>query len=144
MMGVDYLPPMRPGISVRDVGCGIGAAVRQVSGNVRPGLVVGLDRSHGLVARAKTGDESIAENLGLLLGDAVELPFRENRFDLVFSQMTLAWVGDVAGAAGEQVRVARSGGIVAAVDVDFDAALWYPELPAFRKTRAAYCRLWVR
>ena len=123
-----------------DVGCGVGATTRQVSGSAHPGPVVGLDRSRDLVDRAKSDDASNPANLGFLVGDAMKLPFRDDRFDLAFSQMTLAWVGDAAGAVGEQARVVRPGGLVAAVDVDFDAAVWYPELPAFRETRAAYCR----
>ncbi len=141
LIGIDYLPPLSRGMSVLDVGCGVDAMARQVSGSVRPGLVVGLGRSRRLIDLAKIDDASNAVNLGFLTGDAVELPFREDRFDLVFSQMALAWVGDAAGAVGEQARVTRPGGLVAAVDVDFDAAVWCPELPAFRKTRAAYWRL---
>ena len=121
LIGVDYLPRLRPGMSVLDVGCGFGATPRQVSGNAR--LVVGLDRSRDLVARAKSDDASNPINLDFLVGNALELPFRDDRFDLVFSQMTLAWVGDAAGAVGEQAGVVRRGGLMAAVDVDIDAAV---------------------
>ena len=117
------MPRLGAGMSVLDVGCGVGATTRQVARSVCPGAVVGLDTSRSLVARAKSDDASNPVDLGFLVGNALELPFRDDRFDLVFSQMTLAWVEDAAGAVGEQARVTRPGGPVAAVDVDFDAVV---------------------
>ena len=67
-----------PGERVLDVGCGPGNFTRPFARAAGDGLVVGIDASKTMLARA------VAEpNVAYLRGDASALPFRNGTFDAV-------------------------------------------------------------
>ncbi len=85
---VDALPLQR-GIRVLEVGCGPGAAAREVARRIGPGHVVGIDRSAAAVAQALAGSRAEIE-AGLLSFRQVRVEdFRleqgEAPFDLAFA-----------------------------------------------------------
>lgn len=49
---VDALP-LRKGMRVLEIGCGPGAAAREIALRVAPGYVLGIDRSHTAIAQAR-------------------------------------------------------------------------------------------
>jgi SAM-dependent methyltransferase len=51
---VDALP-LRPGVRVLEIGCGPGAAAREISSRVDDGHVLGIDRSAKAIAQATAG-----------------------------------------------------------------------------------------
>jgi ubiquinone/menaquinone biosynthesis C-methylase UbiE len=78
----------QPGERVLDVGCGTGIVARQVSARLGAnGTVTGLDLSPNVlaVARAAAARESVA--IKWHEGVAEQLPFPENRFDLVLQHL---------------------------------------------------------
>ena len=101
-----------PGDTVLDIACGPGNFVREFAGSVgRRGLVVGLDASQTMLARAveDTGD---APNVAYIRGDAIRLPFRDGciRRDLLLRRA--APVRRAAGRArrdGARARARRPG-----------------------------------
>jgi ubiquinone/menaquinone biosynthesis C-methylase UbiE len=97
---VDLLAP-KWGDSVLDVGCGAGANLQLLADM---GVhVTGLDRSPAMVAAAR-------HKLGrvpVLLGDATELPFPDDSFDLAVVNTTLEWLAEPTTALREVVRVTR-------------------------------------
>jgi SAM-dependent methyltransferase len=97
-----------PGERVLDVGCGPGNFTRPFARAAGDGLVVGIDASKTMLARA------VAEpNVAYLRGDAADLPFRDRTFDAVCCFATLYLVAEPMRALDEIARVLAPGGKVA-------------------------------
>jgi SAM-dependent methyltransferase len=98
----------RAGQVVLDLACGTGVVARAVAPLVgRQGEVVGLDVSASMlaVARARAADDPLP--ITWKEGSAVELPFPEQRFDLVLCQQGLQLFPDRLTAMREIRRVLR-------------------------------------
>jgi ubiquinone/menaquinone biosynthesis C-methylase UbiE len=85
---VDGLP-LQPGIRVLEVGCGPGAAAREVAHRIGSGHVLGIDRSAASIAQAVGGSRA-ESGAGLLSFRQVSvedlvLEQGEARFDLAFA-----------------------------------------------------------
>jgi arsenite methyltransferase len=119
--------PWRGDERVLDVGCGRGLLLIGAAKRLTSGRAVGLDlwRTQdqagndpaATIANAKA--EGVAEQLELCDGDARQLPFDEQTFDVVVSSMALHNVPGAGGravAVGEVVRVLKPGGRVAILD----------------------------
>nr|WP_247381898.1 class I SAM-dependent methyltransferase [Halorientalis brevis] len=91
---------------VLDVGCGTGE-LTSVLREESDGTVIGLDADGRLLAHA---DQPIVQ------GNALELPFPDDAFDLVVCQALLVNLPDPAAAVAEFRRVSRE--LVAAVEPD--------------------------
>ncbi|HEY8357474.1 MAG TPA: class I SAM-dependent methyltransferase [Ramlibacter sp.] len=47
--------PLKPGLRVLEIGCGPGAAAREIARRVEGGYVLGIDRSEKAIAQARAG-----------------------------------------------------------------------------------------
>ena len=102
-----------PGDTVLDIACGPGNFVRDFAASVGgSGLVVGLDASQTMLARAvqDTGD---ASNVAYIRGDAIRLPFRDGAFDAVCCFAALHLFDEPLAALDAMARVLAPGGRVA-------------------------------
>lgn len=108
---LDWIAP-GPGLRWVDVGCGNGAVTELVVKKCLPDEVQGIDPSEGQLkyARARPATR-MAE---FRQGDAMALPFPDDRFDLAIMALVIFFVPDPAKGLAEMVRVVSSGGIVAA------------------------------
>lgn len=98
---LEWLDP-RPGEYVLDLGCGDGHLTRRIAES--GAHVLGVDASAEMVAAARErGIE--AEH-----AKAEELPFRDARFDAVFSNAVLHWVRDQDAMMRHVRRVLKPGG----------------------------------
>ena len=96
---------LAPGDTVLDVACGPGNFVRDFAGAVgRRGLVVGLDASPTMLARA-VEDTRVAPNVAYLRGDAVQLPFRDGSFDAICCFAALHLFAEPGAALDAMARV---------------------------------------
>ena len=98
-----------------DVGTGPGVLVAELAR--RTGLTVtGVDISADMVKRAARNVRHLPR-ASVRVGDAANLPFADDSFDLVVSSLSLHHWGDPAGAATELARVLRPGGTLRIYDV---------------------------
>jgi ubiquinone/menaquinone biosynthesis C-methylase UbiE len=106
------------GDRVLDVACGNGNAA--LAAARRFAVVTGVDYVPALLERARARAAADGLPLELRAGDAEALPFEDGEFDAVLSTFGVMFTPDQARAAGELLRVCRSGGRIA-------LASWTPD-----------------
>ena len=108
---VEALEP-RPGAAVLEIGFGPGQALEKLAQTRPLGLVAGIDHSELMVASARRrldggrGDAA----LDLRCGDACDLPFADESFDLVYAVNSYHQWPDKEGALAEMVGVLKPAG----------------------------------
>ncbi|MFC1889823.1 class I SAM-dependent methyltransferase [Thermodesulfobacteriota bacterium] len=111
-IGMKMFPP-RAGMSVLDIGCGTGThlSLYQKAGC----RVFGIDRSPSMLSKAR---ERLGADAGLVLGDATEMPWPDNKFDLVLTMAALHEMpADTRMAViGESMRVLKGDGRILLID----------------------------
>jgi SAM-dependent methyltransferase len=101
---------LRPDDDVLDVGCGSGAFLQRHAAHVRH--VAGLDAS-GIpvgMAQRRLADRIAAGTAEIVLGDAMALPWPDDRFSVVTAYACPELVTDPLKALSEMHRVLRPGG----------------------------------
>jgi ubiquinone/menaquinone biosynthesis C-methylase UbiE len=98
-----------------DVGCGTGIATFQLLNKCQgQGQFYGIDLSPGMIVQAtQKAVHDGYTNCIFQQGDAEHLPFPNNMFDLVISNVVLQWIHDKRQALSEMYRVLTPGGQVA-------------------------------
>jgi len=101
-----------PGQRWLDVGCGNGVFTELVAHNCAPGELQGIDPSEGQIgfARKRLG----GRNATFRQGDAMELPYADNQFDIAVMALVIPFVPQPSRGVAEMARVVRPGGTVAA------------------------------
>jgi ubiquinone/menaquinone biosynthesis C-methylase UbiE len=127
-----FVPHLRQGMRLLDVGCGPGSITAGLAERVAPGEVVGIDVQAALVERARAASRGVA-NLRFEVGDIYGLPFPDASFDAVFANGILMHLGAPLRAMAELRRVLRPGGVAGVRDPDFGAALYAPSSPLFER-----------
>ncbi|MDK3593028.1 demethylmenaquinone methyltransferase, partial [Staphylococcus pseudintermedius] len=103
---------VQAGTIALDVCCGTADWTIALSQAVGPeGEVTGLDFSENML---KVGEEKTAhmDNIRLVQGDAMALPFDDNTFDYVTIGFGLRNIPDYSKALSEMYRVLKPGGMV--------------------------------
>jgi SAM-dependent methyltransferase len=104
---------LAPGDTVLDIACGPGNFVRDFAWAVgRRGLVVGLDASPTMLARA-VEDTRVAPNVAYVRGDAIRLPFRDGAFDAICCFAALHFFDEPLAALDAMARALAPRGRVA-------------------------------
>jgi len=105
---VPLLPSKAPRLV--DIGCGTGANLPMLREAVgRSGSVVGLDFSPLALAHARA-ELGTLKSLGLLQGDAMQLPLKDESADCVCMMDVLEHLSDDKRALSEVARVLKPGG----------------------------------
>lgn len=99
---------------VLDAGCGAGGPARHLA-EAWGCSVVGLDREYDrlLIATIRTRLAGLTDRVGFKYGDAAQMPFEDDSFDVVWSQGALPFPGDVKRIFQECYRVLRPNGTLA-------------------------------
>lgn len=99
-----------PGDRVLDVACGTGLVAREAAKRVAAASqVTGLDLNEGMLAVARR----IRPEIDWRLGDALELPFDDESYDVVTCQFALMYFPDRLSALNEMLRVLKPTGRLA-------------------------------
>lgn len=118
-----------------DVCCGTGMLVRELAGIAgESGKITGLDFSENMlkVARKNLENFALRDNIELIQGNAMELPFPDDSFDCITVGWGLRNVPDIMTALREMVRVVRPGGKVVSLDMA------KPSMPVFKQVYWLY------
>ena len=99
------------GLRWLDIGCGSGAFTELLVQHCAPSETHGVDPSEAqlVFARSRPG----ARDATFHLGDAMALPFPDDRFDAAAMALVITFIPDPAKAVAEMARVVRPGGGVA-------------------------------
>lgn len=108
---IDWVAP-RAGLKWIDVGCGNGAFTELLVERCAPAEVQGIDPSDAQLAFAR--GRPAARLAEFRKGDAMALPFNENRFDAAVMALVIFFVPEPAKGVAEMARVVAPGGTVAA------------------------------
>ncbi|MDX6415236.1 MAG: hypothetical protein QOH23_2646 [Gaiellaceae bacterium] len=98
-----------PGVSILEVGCGSGTALRLAAD--RGAHVTALDAAPAMVEHARRR----IPGADVRVGDLQFLPYDDESFDAVLGFNAFQYAADAAEALQEAYRVLRSGGLVAAM-----------------------------
>jgi SAM-dependent methyltransferase len=119
--------------SILSVGCGPGVFLREIA-EAHPEIeVVGVDISQKRITDAQKRLGALS-NARACLGDALNLPFDANHFDLVFCRFLLEYLPDKPLAVREMKRVCKPGGKLLLQDLDGQLVWHFPEDDELQKT----------
>ncbi len=114
IVGSKFLDWLSPETDQRwiDVGCGTGAFTEQIIENCQPQEVEGVDPSEAQLEFARS--KASIKKANFQLGDAMQLPFEDDKFDISSMALVIFFVPEPAKGLMEMKRVVRPGGLVAA------------------------------
>lgn len=111
---------------ILDVGCGTGVVTAEIA-SLTDGEITGIDIDRQKLAHAHEVVSKIPR-VTLMEADTLQLPFRDDTFDLVVFSVVLMHVKDKQKAVNEMARVTQKSGIVlATMEPDHAGGLSYPE-----------------
>lgn len=112
------LGPLRPGMRILDIGCGIGGAARQFAA-AHKARIVGIDLTADYVqtAAALTRRAGLYPQVTFAQASATALPFASASFDAVTMLHVGMNIADKAALFAEVRRVLRRGGTFALFDI---------------------------
>ncbi|MCE5089717.1 demethylmenaquinone methyltransferase [Staphylococcus devriesei] len=123
---------VKPGSKALDVCCGTADWTIALSKAVGPrGEVTGLDFSENMLEVGKEKTKTM-DNIHLVHGDAMSLPFEDNSFDYVTIGFGLRNVPDYLAALKEMNRVLKPGGMVVCLETS------QPTMPVFKQVYKLY------
>ena len=103
---------VEPGMRVLDAGCGEGTLSIMIA--KKGAIVTGCDISKPNIENAVNyAKENNLSNINFVLGDAENLPFSDNEFDLVVSSHVLEHLPDFDKGLREVMRVSKKRAVVA-------------------------------
>ncbi|TCW41366.1 demethylmenaquinone methyltransferase [Laceyella sacchari] len=117
---------VKPGDTAIDVCCGTGDWTISLAIASQTGRVVGLDFSDNMlqVAERKLSEKGLRQQVELVRGDAMQLPFPDNSFDHATIGFALRNVPDVVQVLKEMKRVVKPGGQI--VSLELSKPTWPP------------------
>jgi phosphoethanolamine N-methyltransferase len=106
------------GLTVLDIGCGIGGATMTLARNANAANVIGIDVERQLceIAGERVEANGLADRIEIRHVEPGPLPFDDASFDVVFSKDSIVHIADKETLAADVFRVLRPGGWFLASD----------------------------
>ncbi len=121
------LPLLKPGMRVLDFGCGPGTITVGLARAVEPGEIHGLDVEESQINLARAAAEAGGHhNATFHVGNATDLPFDDDSFDVAHCHAVLMHVPDTPGTLAEVKRVLKPGGIISSREFIVDSSFLEP------------------
>lgn len=99
---------LHAGRTVLDVGCGPGTITVDIARHVTPGTVVGVDPTESVLTQGRRhAEDAGVDNVEFQAGDANQLDFPDDTFDIVHAHQVLLHLTDPVAALREMLRVAK-------------------------------------
>lgn len=117
--------------TVLDVCCGTGKLSLSLAKYLgASGQIIGLDFSESMLLEAKQNIQksSFQQNITLIQGNALKLPFAENSFDCTTIGFGLRNVSDIKSTLEEMYRVTKPSGTVLSLDLSKPSAPIFKQL----------------
>lgn len=121
---LDDIGAVGPGVQLLDVATGNGGSVA-IPAAVRGARVTGCDLAERWLTAARRHAAAADVEVEWVVGDAVDLPFPDDSFDVVTSTFGHMFAPDHTAATSELVRVCRPGGTIG-------LCCWSPDGPSVR------------
>jgi ubiquinone/menaquinone biosynthesis C-methylase UbiE len=129
-----------PGTRLLEVGCGVGA-VLGILGEAFPGvLLAGVDFEERQLEVARSHLAGLGLEADLRQADARDLPYEDASFEHVWMMWFLEHVDDQVAALREARRVLVPGGVLTAIEVDYNSVWASPTSEALEALFAAVAR----
>jgi SAM-dependent methyltransferase len=113
---LDDLTPKGTRPSALDVGCGPGYVMELLDPFFD---VTGVDKDAEMVGSAKTRGLNVSQ------ADAIDLPYEDDSFDLIYCSFLMLWLNDPAKAIGEMKRVAKHW-VICLAEPDYGGRIDHP------------------
>jgi SAM-dependent methyltransferase len=113
---LEWLAPPQ-GAHWLDVGCGTGVFTELLLDTCAPATIAAIDPAPSQIDYAR--QRLSARSVDVRVGDARQMPFADDAFDIVASALAINFVPDAMRALSEMSRVCRPGGYVAGYVWDF-------------------------
>ena len=125
---------------IADFGCGTGVLMADIARYFPTCRITGLELSADQMRQAemRLGDVGTAT---LKQCDVTESGLPDRSFDVVYCRYLLEHLIDPVAVAREMMRIARTGGIVAAQENDLHNVLYYPEIEGMEEIHHHFCIL---
>jgi len=137
-----FLPHLRLGMRLLDLGCGPGSITLGLAEAVAPGEVVGVDLQPSQVAQAQALSAARGvKNVRFEVADVYRLPFPDGSFDAVFAHVVLMHLREPVRALAEMRRVLRPGGVAGVRDCDWGGRIHTPMTPLLERWYALTVRI---
>lgn len=107
LLGVLQEHPLQPYKLLLDIGCGTGRLLELLAHELPQAQLTGLDLAPNMLQQAR---ERLDNQTTLVQGDAEQLPFADQTFDLVVSSSTFQWLAQLDACFGEAARVLKPSG----------------------------------
>jgi ubiquinone/menaquinone biosynthesis C-methylase UbiE len=128
-----FLPYLRAGMDLLDVGCGPGSITTELARLVAPGTATGVDlRAATLPSHA----EREASPARFVVADVCRLPFADASFDAVHAHALFQHLGDPLAALHELRRVLRPGAVIGLADWDRELIFLHPRAEPLERSFA--------
>lgn len=136
------LPHLKPGLRTLDFGCGPGTLSVGLARAVEPGEMHGIDMEASQIELARAAATAGGHaNAAFHVGNAMELPFEDDYFDVAHCHTVLMHIPDTQATLAEVKRVLRPGGIIASRELVGSSCFLEPNREEFDIAWQVFLRL---
>jgi ubiquinone/menaquinone biosynthesis C-methylase UbiE len=136
-----FLPLLRPGMRLLDVGCGPGSITAGLARRVAPGETIGIDASPNVIETARSLRDASLQSLTFEVGSIYQPRFAPETFDAAFAHQVLQHLARPVDALSQMRTLLAPGGVIGVREVDWGSATFYPETDGMRRFLRMYYEL---